>query len=79
MPRDRRRGFSPEVADQWWRIGRYVGNWVIGAAILVYSTVFAHPANPAIVGAGLALMIGYPALQMLKSIAQPDPPEKEKP
>lgn len=79
VPRERRR-LTPDIAEQWWRIGRYVGNWFVGAALLIYSTVFAHPANPAVVGAGLALMIGYPALQMLKSIAHSDPPEeKEKP
>lgn len=67
MPRERPR-LTPQLAEQWLRIAKYVGNWVIGSMLLIYSTVFARPANPVIVGAGLALLLGYPALQALRSI-----------
>lgn len=59
---------SPASAAAWTRIGKYVGNWVVGSLMLLYSTVFAKPANPVIVGAGLALLLGYPALQALRSV-----------
>ncbi len=67
MTRERGR-FTPQAAEQWIRILKYVGNWVIGSMLLIYSTVFARPANPVIVGAGLALLLGYPALQALRSV-----------
>lgn len=54
--------------------------------MLIYSTVFRHPADPTIVGAALAVLIGYPAIEMLRSVSRDnngngnsDPQEKGSP
>lgn len=76
MPRERRR-LSPDTAQQWIRIAKYGINAVVGWGLLIWQGVFVRPPSPTAVGAALALIIGYPAVELLRNRNHNnnDPPE----
>lgn len=75
MPRERLR-LSPEAAAQWSRIAKYVGSTIVGWGLLIWQCVFVSPPSPTAVGAALALVLGYPAVELLRSRNNhSDPPE----
>lgn len=63
MSRDRRR-LNREDAAAWQRIGRDIGNSLVGWGMLIWQTVYAVEPNYLLVGAGLLLVGLAPALRV---------------